>query len=65
MTQEFLLDAMVKDLQALFEGYTLKNSAGVELPVRIYPQDLPIRAGPDIDADPESETPECGSLRTL
>lgn len=58
MTQEFLMDAMVKDLETLFEGYTLKNSAGVELPVRVYPQDLPIRAGSDMDADPEIEPTE-------
>lgn len=58
MTQEFLLDAMVKDLETLFKGYTLKNSAGVELPVRVYPQDLPIRAGSDMDTDPEIEPTE-------
>lgn len=49
MTQEFLLDAMVADLEQLFEGETLKNSAGVERRIRVYPQDLPIRAGSDIE----------------
>ena len=53
MTQEFLLDAMVADLEQLFEGETLKNSAGVERRIRVYPQDLPIRAGVDIEPEPE------------
>lgn len=53
MTQEFLLDAMVADLERLFEGETLKNSAGVERRIRIHPQDVPIRAGSDIEEDPE------------
>ena len=53
MTQEFLQDAMVADLEQLFEGETLKNSAGVERRIRVYPQDVPIRAGSDIEEDPE------------
>ncbi len=53
MTQEFLQDAMVKDLEQLFEGETLKNSAGVERRIRVYPQDVPIRAGSDIEDEPE------------
>ena len=53
MTQEFLQDAMVADLEQLFEGETLKNSAGVERKIRVFPQDLPIRAGADIEPEPE------------
>lgn len=53
MTQEFLLDALVEDLERLFEGQTLKNSAGVERKIRVYPQDLPIRVGADIEPEPE------------
>ena len=72
MTQEFLQDAVVADLEQLFQGETLKNSAGVERQIRVYPQDVPIRAGADTeedqepvedlepveDADPETEQPE-------
>ena len=53
MTQEFLQDAVVADLEQLFQGETLKNSAGVDRRIRVYPQDLPIRAGADIEPDPE------------
>lgn len=53
MTQEFLQDAVVADLEQLFQGETLKNSAGVERRIRIYPQDLPIRAGADTEPDLE------------
>ena len=53
MTQEFLQDAVVADLEQLFQGETLKNSAGEERRIRVYPQDLPIRAGADIEPDPE------------
>lgn len=53
MTQEFLQDAVVADLEQLFKGETLKNSAGVEREIRVFPQDLPIRAGADIEPDPE------------
>lgn len=53
MTQEFLQDAVVADLEQLFQGETLKNSAGVEREIRIFPQDLPIRAGADIEPEPD------------
>lgn len=53
MTQEFLQDAVVADLEQLFQGETLKNSAGIERRIQIFPQDLPIRAGSDIE--PETE----------
>ena len=53
MTQEFLQDAVVADLEQLFKGETLKNSAGVEREIRVFPQDLPIRAGADIEPEPE------------
>ena len=53
MTQEFLQDALVADLEQLFKGETLKNSAGVERQIRVYPQDVPIRAGADTEEDPE------------
>ena len=61
MTQEFLQDAVVADLEQLFKGETLKNSAGVEREIRVFPQDLPIRAGADIEPEPdpvEEEDPE-------
>lgn len=54
MTQVFLLDALVEDLQRLFKHYVLKNSLGVERTVRVYMQDLPIREGDDEDSDPEA-----------
>lgn len=56
MTQESLLDALTEDLAALFRHHRLKDSAGAERPVRVYPQDLPFREGPD-EAE-EDETPE-------
>lgn len=55
MTQEFLQDAVVADLEQLFQGETLKNSADVDRRIRVYPQDLPIRAGADIEPDPVEE----------
>lgn len=58
MTQEFLLDAMVTDLEQLFKGETLKNSAGAEREIRVFPQDLPIRAGADIEPEPDSAEEE-------
>ena len=57
MTQEFLQDAVVADLEQLFKGETLKNSTGVERRIQIFPQDLPIRAGADLEPelDPEED----------
>ena len=57
MTQEFLQDAVVADLEQLFKGETLKNSAGVERRIQVFPQDLPIRAGADLEPelDPEED----------
>ena len=62
MTQEFLQDAVVADLEQLFRGETLKNSAGVERRIRVYPQDLPIRAGADIEPEPVEEDLEAEQL---
>ena len=55
MTQEFMQDAIVEDLKKLFQGYRLKNSAGVERSINVFPQDLPIRAGGDIEPEPVEE----------
>ena len=57
MTQEFLQDAVVADLEQLFKGETLKNSAGVERRTQVFPQDLPIRTGADLEPelDPEED----------
>ena len=57
MTQEFLQDAVVADLEQLFKGEALKNSTGVERRIQIFPQDLPIRAGADLEPelDPEED----------
>ena len=57
MTQEFLQDAVVADLEQLFKGETLKNSAGAERRIQVFPQDLPIRAGADLgpELDPEED----------
>lgn len=64
MTQEFLQDAVVADLEQLFKGETLKNSAGVEREIRVFPQDLPIRAEADIEPEPDpvEEDPEAEQL---
>lgn len=47
MTQEFMQDAIVEDLRALFQGYKVKNSNGTERAVNVYAQDVPIREGED------------------
>ena len=64
MTQEFLQDAVVADLEQLFQGETLKNSAGADRRIRVFPQDLPIRAGADIEPEPDpvEEDLEAGQL---
>ena len=54
MTQEFLQDAMVADLKALFDHERLKNSLGVEREIQIYPQDVPIRESDDEAQDREA-----------
>lgn len=54
MTQEFLQDAVVEDLQDLFKGYRLKNSLGVEREINIFPYDTPIREGDDEAVDQEA-----------
>ena len=54
MTQEFLQDAMVADLKALFANERLKNSLGVEREIQIYPQDVPIRESDDEAMDREA-----------
>lgn len=51
MTQEFLQDAVVADLEQLFKGEALKNSAGTERRIQVFPQDLPIRAGADLEPE--------------
>lgn len=54
MTQEILQDAVVADLKALFEGYKLKNSLGVERAIQVFSQDTPIRQGDDEAVDREA-----------
>lgn len=56
MTQESLLDALTEDLSALFRHHRLKNSAGEDRSIQVYPQDLPFREGPD--EEPEEHAPE-------
>lgn len=53
---------MVADLEQLFQGETLKNSAGEERRIRVYPQDLPIRAGADIEPEPVEADQEAEQL---
>jgi len=76
MTQESLLDTLAADLDALFQHYRLKDSAGKERTVRVYAQDLPFREGADGDEDeppepyvivrlPEGELPEAGAAQTM
>lgn len=77
MTQEFLLDALTEDLAALFRHHRLKSSAGAERTVRVYPQGLPFREGPDEETEeeppepyilvrlPSGELPDPGALQTL
>lgn len=77
MTQESLLDALTEDLAELFRYYLLKDSAGVERAVGVYPQDLPFREGQDEAEEDESpepyiivrlpsgELPDAGALQTM
>ena len=60
MTQEFLQDALAEDLRRLFAGETLKSSTGAERHIQVYAQDLPVRAGADIEEDrePPEDVPE-------
>lgn len=54
MTPDMMQTALAEDLQKLFEGYGYKNSLGMEMPVRVFCQDLPIREGDDEETDPEA-----------
>ena len=45
VTQEFLQDAVVADLEQLFQGETLKNSAGEDRRIRVYHPDPADREG--------------------
>lgn len=54
MTQEFLQDAIVEDLEQLFKHFSLVNSQGVERAVNIFPQGPPIREGDDEETDAEA-----------
>ncbi len=76
MTQESLLDALATDLTELFQYYRLKDSAGKERTVRVYPQNLPFREGGDEAEDevlepyiivrlPFGELPEAGAAQTV
>lgn len=77
MTQESLLDALTENLAELFRHNRLKDSAGVERTVGVYPQDLPFREGQDEAEEDESpepyiivrlpsgELPEAGALQTM
>lgn len=57
MAVEILQEAVERDLKALFQGYRLKNSRGMERELQIYQQDLPIRVGYD-EEGPEQDPPE-------
>lgn len=57
MTQEFLQDALVEELEKLFSSYTLTNSLGAERAVNVFSQDIPYRKGDDEAPDP-AEVPE-------
>ena len=56
MTQEFLQDAIVEDLEQLFSHYTLTNSLGVEraAKIQVFSQFLPFREGDDEETDAEA-----------
>lgn len=54
MTQENLLDALVKDLRDLFRNYKLRNSLGTDQEIRVFPQDIPIREGIDEEENTEA-----------
>ena len=56
MTQIFLQDAVVDDLEELFKDYRLTNSLGVEREVRVFRQDTPIREGEDVEDDLVEDT---------
>lgn len=54
MTQEFLQDAIVEDLEQLFSHYTLTNSLGVDRKIQVFSQFLPFREGDDEETDAEA-----------
>lgn len=43
MTQLFLQDALVAELEQLLAGTWFENSAGDIRPVQVFPQDIPVR----------------------
>lgn len=65
MTQEFLQDAIVEDLKALFAHYRLKNSMGVERTPNVYPHDVPVRQGDDEEQDREAAPEPYVIVRTM
>ncbi len=65
MTQEFLQDAVVEDLESLFQHHRLTNSLGVERAVKVYPHDTPIRQGDDEAQDPEAPPEPYVIVRTM
>lgn len=54
MTPEFLQDAIVDDLQKLFQHDRLKNSMGIDREIQVYKQDTPIREDSDEPEDQEA-----------
>lgn len=55
MTQVFLQDAVVKDLEQLFADFRLRNSLCVDRSVRVFLQNTPYREGEDVVDDLEAE----------
>ena len=62
MTQEFLQDAIVEDLEQLFSHYTLTNSMGVNRKIQVFSQFLPFREGDDEETDAEEIGSAAGTL---
>ncbi|MEG1592801.1 MAG: hypothetical protein RR350_00240, partial [Oscillibacter sp.] len=65
MTQEFLQDAVVKDLKGLFLHSRLTNSQGIERAINIYAHDTPIRQGDDEGQDREAPPEPYVVVRTM
>ena len=58
MTPSVLQDALVSELGDLLSHETYPNSRGEHVPIKVYPQDLPIQNSFDEEGEPFESTPD-------
>lgn len=57
MTPDILEHDLATEITALFTGYLLKNSEGINAVLNVFEHDLPIRQGTDDEETPELPEP--------